>query len=143
MVVQKRNARRSFQGSVAASKERHPPHSNRTRCEELKMNLVKLLRFFFTGPGAVVVVVAVILGVGEVIHEGQERQKAEAEKRQVQRPLGQVKPSETVDKSTAPKEVVLSNKRIVPGAHPANQRPPKLQLFPLQMGRANVRFPNW
>jgi hypothetical protein len=33
-----------------------------------------------------------------------------------QRPLGQVKPSEAIDKSTAPKEVVLSNQRLNPAA---------------------------
>ena len=95
------------------------------------MNLVKLLRFFFTGPGAVVVVVGVILGVGEIIREGQERRKAEAEKRQVQRPLGQVKPSETVDKSTAPKELILSNKRIVPAITSDQPAPAQTQVVPL------------
>jgi Bacterial conjugation TrbI-like protein len=95
------------------------------------MNLVKLLRFFFTGPGAVVVVVAAILGVGEIIREGQERQKAEAQKRQVQRPLGQVKPSETVDKSTAPKELILSNKRIVPAITSDQPAPAQTQVVPL------------
>jgi hypothetical protein len=77
------------------------------------VNIVKLVRFFLTGPGAVLVVVAVVLGVSEIIREGQERQKAEAEKHQVQRPLGQIKPSETVDKSRAPKDVILSDRRIV------------------------------
>jgi hypothetical protein len=95
------------------------------------MNLVKLLRFFFRGPGAVLVVVALILGVGEIIREGQKRQKAEAEKRQVQRPLGQVKPSETVDKSTAPKVVVLSNKRIVPGTTSGQPAPAQTQTVPM------------
>ena len=105
------------------------------------MNLVKLLRFFFTGPGAVVVVVAVILGVGEVIHEGQERQKVEAEKRQVQRPLGQVKPPETVDKSTAPKEVVLSNKRIVPGATSGQPAPTQTPVVPVENGPSQRPLP--
>ena len=95
------------------------------------MNMVKLLRFFLTGPGAVVLVVAVILGVGEIIHEGQERQKTEAEKRQVQRPLGQVKPSETLDKSTAPKEVVLSNKQIVPAKSSEQPAPTPTQTLPV------------
>jgi hypothetical protein len=95
------------------------------------MNMVKLLRFFLTGSGAVVLVVAVILGVGEIIHEGQERQKAEADKRQIQRPLGQVKPSETVDKSTAPKEVVLSNNRIVPAKPSEQPTPPQSQAVPI------------
>jgi hypothetical protein len=95
------------------------------------MNMVKLLRFFLIGPGAVVLVVAVILGVGEIIHEGQERQKTEAEKRQVQRPLGQVKPSETLDKSTAPKEVVLSTKQIVPAESSERPTPPQTQAVPV------------
>jgi hypothetical protein len=95
------------------------------------MNMVKLLRFFLTGPGAVVLVVAVISGVGEIIHEGQERQKTEADKRQVQRPLGQVKPSETLDKSTAPKEVVLSTKQIVPAKSSERPTPPQTQAVPV------------
>jgi hypothetical protein len=95
------------------------------------MNMVKLLRFFLTGPGAIVLVVAVILGVGEIIHKGQERQKTEADKRQVQRPLGQVKPSENVDKSTAPKEVVLSNNRIVPAKSSEQPTPTQTQAVPI------------
>src|SRR5580698_2341286 len=95
------------------------------------MNMVRLLRFILTGPGAFVLVVAVILGVGEIIHEGQERQKAEADKRQIQRPLGQVKPSETVDKSTAPKEVVLSNNRIVPAKPSEQPTLPQTQAVPI------------
>ena len=93
--------------------------------------MVKLLRFFLTGPGAIVLVVAVILGVGEIIHKGQERQKTEADKRQVQRPLGQVKPSENVDKSTAPKEVVLSNNRIVPAKSSEQPTPTQTQAVPI------------
>jgi hypothetical protein len=95
------------------------------------MNIVKLLRFFLTGPGAVVLVVAVILGVGEIIHKGQERQKTEASKRQVQRPLGQVKPSETVDKSTAPKEVILSNNQIVSAQSSEQPAPTQKQAVPV------------
>ena len=95
------------------------------------MNPVKFLRFFFTGPGAVLVAVVLILVVAEIIREGQERQKAEAEKRQVQRPLGQVKQSETVDKSTAPKEVILSNKQIVPAKSSELPAPTQTQVVPL------------
>ena len=76
----------------------------------------RLLRFFFFGPGAVLVVVGIVIGVAYLIKEGQDKQRAEAEKRQVQRPLGQIKPSEAIDKSTAPKEVVLSNQRLNPAA---------------------------
>ena len=72
----------------------------------------KIIRFFLFGPGAVLLVVAIGIGVAHVIKEGQDKQRAEAEKHQVQRPLGQVKPSDTVDKGMAPKEVVLSNRRL-------------------------------
>jgi hypothetical protein len=47
--------------------------------------------FFFFGPGAVLVVVGIVIGVAYLIKEGQDKQRAEAEKHQVHRPLGQVK----------------------------------------------------
>jgi hypothetical protein len=92
------------------------------------MNIVKLVRFFLTGPGAVLVVVAVVLGVSEIIREGRERQKAEAEKHQVHRPLGQIKPSETVDKSRAPKDVILSDRRIVDATTSGQTAPVQTQV---------------
>src|ERR1700722_15802478 len=74
----------------------------------------RLLRFFFFGPGTVLVVVGIVIGVAYLIKEGQDKQRAEAAKHQVHRPLGQVKPSEAIDNSTAPKEVVLSDQRLNP-----------------------------
>lgn len=74
----------------------------------------RIIRFFFSGPGAILVVVAIALTVAWIIQQGQEKQRAEAAKHQVERPLGQVKPSETVDQSEASKEVILSNKRLNP-----------------------------
>jgi hypothetical protein len=86
----------------------------------------RFVRFFVTGPGAILVVVAFILGVGWIIKRGQDKQRDEADKRQIQRELGQVKPSDQVDKGTAPKEVLLSDKRLhppLPGEQPAEQAP--------------------
>lgn len=74
----------------------------------------KFIRFFLTGPGAILMVLAIAITVAWIIQKGQAKQRAEAEKRQVQRPLDQVKPSETVDQSKASKEVILSNKRLNP-----------------------------
>jgi hypothetical protein len=71
-----------------------------------------LIRFFVSGPGAILVVIGLILWVCWVITQGQEKQKAEAAKRQVQRELGQVNPKEEVDKSTAPKDVLLADRRL-------------------------------
>jgi hypothetical protein len=95
------------------------------------MNPLKLIRFFIFGPGAILTVIGVVIGVAGIIHQGQEKQKAEAEKRQIQRPLGQVKPSATVDKSTAPKEVILSDKRLIPGKTSERPASPQTQTVSL------------
>ena len=72
----------------------------------------RFVRFFVTGPGAILIVVAFILGIGWIVKRGQDKERAEAAKRQVQRQLGQVKPSGQVDKATAPKEVLLYDNRL-------------------------------
>jgi hypothetical protein len=71
-----------------------------------------LIRFFISGPGAILVVIGLILWVCWVIKQGQDKERAEAAKRQVQRELGQVNAKEQVDKSTAPKDVLLSDRRL-------------------------------
>jgi hypothetical protein len=86
----------------------------------------RFVRFFLTGPGAILVVVLFILGAGWIIKSGQDKERAEALKRQVQRELGQIKPGDQVDKATAPKEVILSNNRLEtpPAGEQAQQAPP-------------------
>jgi len=89
----------------------------------------RFVRFFLTGPGAILVVVLFILGVGWIIKRGQDKERAEALKRQVQRELGHVKPSDNVDKATAQKEVILSNNRLETppaGEQPQQGSPPQV-----------------
>jgi hypothetical protein len=71
-----------------------------------------LIRFFISGPGAILVVIGLILWVCWVIKQGRDKERAEAAKRQVQRQLGEVNPKEEVDKSAAPKDVLLSDRRL-------------------------------
>jgi hypothetical protein len=78
--------------------------------------MIRFVRFFYQGPGAILVVVGIVIAVAWIIHRGQEKQQAEAAKHQVQRPLGQVNPTPSVDASTAPKETILSDRRLVPGS---------------------------
>ena len=80
-----------------------------------------LIRFFLFGPGAILLVVGVIIAVAHIIQEGQEKQRAQAQKHQVGRPLGKVNPTEAIDKSQAPKEVVLSDRKL---NAPTNSAPP-------------------
>ena len=99
----------------------------------------RLLRFFTTGPGAVLVVIAIALTVAWYIYRGQEKQQAEANKRQVQRALGQVRPSATVDQSQASKEVILSRQRLNPPP-PSEASTPLPVSFPTP-GQQRVALP--
>jgi hypothetical protein len=78
--------------------------------------MIRFVRFFYRGPGAVLVIVLIAIGIAWLIARAHEKRKAEAEKHQVQRPLGQIKPGDEVDKSQAPKEVILSDRKLQPGA---------------------------
>ena len=86
----------------------------------------RLLRFFLVGPGAILTVIFIGLGVCWLINAGQDRQAEEARKRQVQRELGNINPSDDVDKSQAAKEVTLSNRRLNPvlGSQPTSTPDP-------------------
>jgi hypothetical protein len=99
----------------------------------------RLLRFFTTGPGAVLVVIAIALTVAWYIYRGQEKQQAEANKRQVQRALGQVRPSASVDQSQASKEVILSRQRLNPPT-PGEAPTPLPVSFPTP-GQQRVALP--
>ena len=49
------------------------------------------IRFFYEGPGVILMVVGIIISIAWIIRQGQDKQQAEAEKHQVQqqdRPLG-------------------------------------------------------
>jgi hypothetical protein len=85
----------------------------------------RFVRFFITGPGVVLIVIAFILGVGWIIKRGQDKQHAEAAKHEVQRQLGQVKPGDQVDKTTAPKEVLLYDNRLKPPPVGEQPQPPQ------------------
>jgi hypothetical protein len=75
----------------------------------------RLLRFFFAGPGAILTVILIGLGICWLIKSGRDRQEAEARKHQIERPLGSVKPIDEVDQATAQKENILADRRLIPG----------------------------
>jgi Bacterial conjugation TrbI-like protein len=98
------------------------------------MSLRSSVRFFYRGPGIALVIVAVIIGVGWVLKQGNDKRQAEAEKRQKSRELGHVSPTDTVDASQASKETVLANGHLIPGyrtTQPEINAPP-LSSTPVQ-----------
>ena len=78
--------------------------------------MIRVIRFFYKGPGVVVSIALVAISVAWLISRAQDRKRALEDKRQIQRPLGQIAPSDQVDKSQAPKEVILSDRRLEPGS---------------------------
>ena len=94
------------------------------------MSLRSSLRFFVTGPGAILVVIAIGLGICWIIKNGQDRQAAEAKKHQVERALGKVNPSDEVDQSAAQKEKILSDRRLIPGNKTEPQAPQPQPVIP-------------
>lgn len=97
--------------------------------------MIRLVRFFLRGPGLVLVVVLIIIAIGWFMNRGADKRRALEDKRQAQRALGQINPSDNVDKSKAPKEVILSDRKLQPGAaigpeSPAAQQPVSLAAQP-------------
>jgi hypothetical protein len=101
----------------------------------------RLLRFFVTGPGALLTVILLGLSICWMIKSAQDRQAEEAKKHQVQRHLGSVNPSDEVDPAAAQKEKILADRRLIPGSKsdplappaqraPAPTAPPQVHALP-------------
>ena len=78
--------------------------------------MIRVLRFFYKGPGVVVSTALIALSVAWLVSRAQDRKRAFEDKRQIQRQLGHLEPSDQVDKSQAPKEVILSDRKLEPGS---------------------------
>jgi hypothetical protein len=88
------------------------------------MSLPSSIRYFYRGPGAILVIILIGLGVAWIIAQSHERQAERAAKNQVQRPLGRVNPGESVDQSQAAREALLSNRKLSPGFSSAPETAP-------------------
>src|SRR6266446_1792725 len=90
------------------------------------MSLRSSIRYFYRGPGAVLVVVLLGLGICWIIANGREKERLAAEARQKQRELGQVNPQDSVDAAQAAKERILSDRKL----HPGNRTGPEPTPIP-------------
>jgi hypothetical protein len=88
------------------------------------MSMVSSFRFFWKGPGLALVIVGVILLVGFVIKQGNDKRQAEAAKHQTTRPLGQVDPKDNIDVSQASREAVISDRKLSPALNSAPEVAP-------------------
>jgi hypothetical protein len=102
----------------------------------------RLLRFFFTGPGALLTVILIGLGICWLIKSGRDRQEAEARKHQIERPLGSVKPTDEVDEATAQKERILADRRLIPGTKTESLPPQTPRGLQLRKPK-RMRFLSW
>jgi hypothetical protein len=91
------------------------------------MSLRSSLRYMYRGPGAILVVILLGLGICWIIKSGQDKERAAAEARQKQRELGQVNPQDSIDASQAAKERLLSDRKL----HPGNRSGPEATPTPL------------
>ena len=98
----------------------------------------RLLRFFIIGPGALLTVIFIGLGICWLIKNGQDRQAEEAKKHQVERALGRVNPSDEVDQSTAQKEKILADRRLIPGSK-TEPLAPRVQSTPPPVAQLQAR----
>jgi len=98
----------------------------------------RLFKFFITGPGALLTVILIGLGICWLIKNGQDRQAQEARKHQVERPLGRVKPSDEVDPAAAQKEKILADRRLIPGGK-TEPLAPQVQSTPPPVAQLQAR----
>src|SRR5882762_7796861 len=103
--------------------------------------MTRLIRFFIRGPGAILVVIIIALGIAGIIKHGQDKERAEADKRQTQRELGKVNPQTDVDKSKASKEVILSDRRLNPGNKTAQPEPAPAYSTQLSTAQQRTALP--
>ena len=85
--------------------------------------MIRVFRFFYKGPGVVLTIALVAISIAWLIIRAQDRKRALEDKRQIQRPLGQIKPPDQIDKSQAPREVILSSRKLEPGATAGREAP--------------------
>jgi hypothetical protein len=92
---------------------------------------MRFIRFFYPGnAGFLLVIIGAVLGIGYLVKVARDKDETLHASKQVTRDLGKVNPSESVDKSVAQKETVLSSRRLIPGNNPEPENTPvKNQVF--------------
>lgn len=92
---------------------------------------MRFIRFFYPGnAGFLLAIVSAVLGGVYLIKVVRDKDETLHASKQVTRELGKVNPSDSVDKSVAQKETVLSSRRLIPGNNPEPENSPiKNQVF--------------
>jgi hypothetical protein len=75
---------------------------------------MKFIRFFYRGPGLLLVVVGGIVVIGWMIQRGAEKRQTAKTTTAKNQEVGQLHPTSSVDTSVAPKESELSKTRLTP-----------------------------
>ena len=74
----------------------------------------KAIEFFYKGPGAIILIAAVVIGLGIWMRQKQERKEAAEAKQETKRELGTINPKTATAPAAVPQEVKLDKRELAP-----------------------------
>ena len=74
----------------------------------------KAIEFFYKGPGALILITAVVIGLGIWMRQKQDKKVAEEAKHETHRDLGTLNPKTAIDPNAVPQEEKLDKREIAP-----------------------------
>ena len=74
----------------------------------------KAIEFFYKGPGAIILIAAVVISLGIWMRQKQERKEATAAKQETKRELGTLNPKTATAPDAVPQEVKLDKRELAP-----------------------------
>ena len=74
----------------------------------------KAIEFFYKGPGAIILIAAVVISLGIWMRQKQERKEAAEAKQETKRELGTLNPKTATAPDAVPQEVKLDKRELAP-----------------------------
>jgi hypothetical protein len=83
----------------------------------------KAIEFFYKGPGAIILIAAVVISLGLWMRQKQDRKEAAEAKQETKRELGTLNPKTATAPDAVPQEVKLDKRELAP-AYRSEPAPP-------------------
>src|ERR1700722_18470111 len=91
----------------------------------------RALEFFYKGPGLVIVIIGLIVGIGGWMRHKQDAKAKAVEQKEAKHDMGTLAPQTAVEPAAPPKEVRLDKRELQP-AFRSETAPPQPQQSPIQ-----------